>query len=93
MVKAKKDPAAPKRGLSSYFMYAKVHRETIKARIGKTKKSGEVIPVTEVIKAIAAEWKECSDKSEYEDMSAKDKERYARQLAQYNREGKFDVEE
>ena len=93
MVRAKKDPAAPKRGLSAYFMYAKVHREEIKGSIGKNQKPGEVIKVTEVMKAIAKEWNECSDKSDYKDMAAKDKERYAKQLAQFNREGKFDVEE
>jgi len=93
MVKAKKDPAAPKKGLSAYFMYAKVHREEIKARIAKTKKTGQVTKVTEVMKTIAKEWNTCSDKSEYEEMAAKDKERYAKQKEQFDKEGKFDAED
>jgi len=93
MVKAKRDPSVPKRGLTAYFMYAKVHREAVTARIAKTKKGDKAPAAPEVMKAVAREWRALTDKSEYEKMASDDKLRYERQQEQYEKEGKFDAEE
>uniref|UniRef100_A0AC35EXZ6 HMG box domain-containing protein n=1 Tax=Panagrolaimus sp. PS1159 TaxID=55785 RepID=A0AC35EXZ6_9BILA len=66
----------PKGALTAYFCFMRENRETIK--VDGTQKT--------FVKAAAAEWKKLEDKSKYEQMAKEDKERYQRELAEYNRQ-------
>ncbi|CAD5210802.1 unnamed protein product [Bursaphelenchus okinawaensis] len=70
----KKDPNAPKRALSAYFIWLKENR----ARITKPG-----MKVGEVTKLAAKEWNSLSDKSEWEKKAEDDKKRYQREITAY----------
>jgi hypothetical protein len=76
--KKKKDPNAPKRGLSSFMFYSKERRAVLKVKQPD-------IAFGEVAKKIGAEWKKLSDskKSEYQKLAEKDKQRYLKEMANY----------
>lgn len=69
--KLTKDPNAPKRPLSAFFLYCKDERAKVKARM-------ENVRVIEVNKELARRWSECTEdqKFKYEVLSAIDKARY-----------------
>ena len=76
MPKAAKDPNAPKRPLTAYFMWLKENREKIKqANPGMT--------VIEISKAAGVQWNALKDKTRWEKMAADDKVRYERDMAKY----------
>lgn len=87
--RTKKDPNAPKRNLSAYFFFAKVHRASVKEDLTRLN-NGDAPRVTEVMKVIAQRWSQCHDKQMYEEMAAKDRLRYQKQLAQFNQHGTYD---
>lgn len=78
--KKTKDPNAPKRALTAYNFFVSENRESIKAKMPESATNAEVF--TEVGK----KWKALSDKNKgkYNKMSAKDQERYAKEMEKYN---------
>eukprot|EP01025_Chloroclados_australasicus_P058477 TRINITY_DN7346_c0_g3_i1.p1 TRINITY_DN7346_c0_g3~~TRINITY_DN7346_c0_g3_i1.p1 ORF type:complete len:212 (-),score=70.78 TRINITY_DN7346_c0_g3_i1:221-856(-) len=76
--RAKKDKNAPKRGLSAYMMYSNEKRNEVKEKFPD-------LGFTEIPKKIAEMWKGLSaeEKQPYEDMAAKDKKRYEREMEAY----------
>lgn len=79
-VKKVKDPNAPKKNLSAYFHFAADKRPEIK-------EENPGIVITEQAKKIGILWKalEKEDKEPYEKLAEKDRERYAKELAAYNK--------
>jgi len=77
-VKRKKDPNAPKRGLSAYMFFANDNRE-------KVREDNPGIKFGDVGKLLGERWKELSDKERkpYDDKAKADKERYENEKARY----------
>ena len=82
-VKKVKDPNAPKRAQSAYFIYCGDKRQEV---MEKMKKDGK-IDVTAVSKELGVMWKNVSDKDKksYEKKAKKDKERYAKEKEEYDK--------
>jgi len=76
--KRKKDPNAPKRGLSAYMFFANDSRD-------KVREENPGIKFGEVGKMLGERWKELTDKEKkpYEDKAKADKERYETEKAAY----------
>jgi len=79
--KKKKDPNAPKRGLSAYNYFMKENREPIKSKMG------DKVSNADLMAEIGKQWKELSDrkKAKYEKMADKDKKRYEKEMEAYNK--------
>jgi len=77
-VKRKKDPNAPKRGLSAYMFFANDNRQ-------KVRDEHPGIKFGEVGKLLGEMWKELTDKDKgpYEAKAKADKERYESEKARY----------
>jgi len=77
--KKKKDPNAPKRGLSAYMFFANDQRE-------KVREDNPGIAFGAVGKELGERWKALTDeqKAPYEAKAAKDKKRYEEEKANYN---------
>eukprot|EP01024_Parvocaulis_polyphysoides_P036602 TRINITY_DN3254_c0_g2_i2.p2 TRINITY_DN3254_c0_g2~~TRINITY_DN3254_c0_g2_i2.p2 ORF type:complete len:386 (-),score=105.33 TRINITY_DN3254_c0_g2_i2:399-1454(-) len=75
----KKDKDAPKRNLSAFMFYSMEKREA-------AKKANPEMKVTEVSKVLAEWWKTVSaeEKAIFEEKAAKDKERYTKEMEEYN---------
>jgi hypothetical protein len=71
--KTKKDPNAPKKGLSAYMFFAKETREQIK-------QSNPEAKFGEIGKLLGEAWKELVDKSKYEQLAKEDKVRYESEM-------------
>jgi len=80
--KAKKDPNAPKRGLSAFMYFSNAERP-------KLKEEQPDLPFGEVGKELGVRWKSISDKDkkQYEDKAAEDKIRYTKEKAAYDKKG------
>jgi len=78
VAKKAKDPNAPKRPQSAYFLWLNDNRPAIK-------KAHPDASITEVAKIGGAQWRKitAAEKKKYEDLNAKDKERYAKEAAAY----------
>jgi len=76
--KKKKDPNAPKRGLSAYMFFANEQRENVRAE-------NPGIAFGQVGKVLGERWKALSDKQRapYEAKAATDKKRYEDEKAAY----------
>ncbi|KAF2500020.1 hypothetical protein BU16DRAFT_522875 [Lophium mytilinum] len=76
--KAKKDPNAPKRGLSAYMFFANEQRD-------KVREDNPGIKFGEVGKMLGEKWKALSEKNRgpYEAKAATDKKRYEDEKAAY----------
>ncbi|GAB7350501.1 hypothetical protein MBLNU459_g1095t1 [Dothideomycetes sp. NU459] len=76
--KKKKDPNAPKRGLSAYMFFANEQRE-------KVREDNPGIKFGEVGKLLGEKWKALNDKQKtpYEAKAAADKKRYEEEKAAY----------
>ncbi|XP_054754664.1 high mobility group protein 1 homolog [Lytechinus pictus] len=79
----RKDPDAPKRNLSAFFIFSGEHRASIKS----------VHPnwsVGDIAKELAVRWRSmgANDKVKYENGAAKDKERYIKAMAEYKAKAK-----
>ncbi|KAI9864445.1 MAG: Non-histone chromosomal protein 6 [Vezdaea acicularis] len=85
--KAKKDPNAPKRGLSAYMFFANEQRDNV-----RTENPG--ISFGQVGKVLGERWKALSEKQRapYEAKAAQDKKRYEDEKASYNAGGDDDEE-
>jgi len=86
--KKKKDPNAPKRGLSAYMFFANEQRENV-----RTENPG--IAFGQVGKVLGERWKALSDKQRqpYEAKAAADKKRYEDEKAVYNEQAAGPEEE
>ena len=80
--KKEKDPNAPKRPQSSYFLYCNERRVTLK-------KEKPELSMCEMTKELTKEWKALTEKQrkKYDDMQVKDKERYEKEMQSYNKGG------
>lgn len=74
--KRKKDPNAPKRALSAFFCFCNDERPKVKA-------AHPGYSVGDIAKELGRRWESCPNKSKYEAMANKDKERYEREMAAY----------
>ncbi|KAH7139402.1 nucleosome binding protein [Dendryphion nanum] len=85
--KKKKDPNAPKRGLSAYMFFANDQRD-------KVREDNPGIKFGEVGKLLGEKWKALSEKQRtpYEAKAAADKKRYEEEKAAYNAAGDEDEE-
>ncbi|KAF3483801.1 non-histone chromosomal protein 6 [Arthroderma uncinatum] len=77
--KKKKDPNAPKRGLSAYMFFANEQRESVR-------EENPNITFGQVGKVLGERWKALNDKQRvpYEEKAATDKQRYEDEKAAYN---------
>ncbi|KAL4785689.1 high mobility group box domain-containing protein [Aspergillus varians] len=78
----KKDPNAPKRGLSAYMFFANDNRE-------KVREDNPGITFGQVGKMLGEKWKALSEKDRkpYEEKAATDKKRYEEEKAAYQAAG------
>jgi len=76
----KKDPAAPKRPLSAYFLFCGEARGVVKTEMPE-------LSTTEVSKELGKRWEACTERSRFEQLAVKDKERYAKQMEEYKGAG------
>jgi len=78
--RAKKDPNAPKRGLSAYLFFCKDKR-------GDVLKKEPTLGITDVAKKLAIKWNKlsASDKKPYEKQAAEDKLRYEKEMKKYTK--------
>ncbi|KAI8912776.1 high mobility group box domain-containing protein, partial [Gorgonomyces haynaldii] len=76
--KKEKDPNAPKRPMTAFLYYSQDHRQAIIAT-----NPGQ--PISEVAKLLGEKWKTATpqEKMRYEEMAARDKDRYNREMANY----------
>ena len=81
-VKAPKDPNKPKRGKSAFMFYCDKYRPNL---IAAQKKIGKV-KIGEIAKKLGADWKKLKEnqKKPYDKAAAKDKERYEKEIGEYN---------
>jgi len=86
--KKKKDPNAPKRGLSAYMFFANDRRE-------KVREDNPGIKFGDVGKMLGEQWKSLTDKEKtpYEAKAAADKKRYEEEKAAYTAGGDDEEEE
>merc|ERR1712150_313723 len=77
--KRKKDPNAPKRNMSAYFLYSVHIRPTVK-------EENPSASFGEIARIISAQFKELSPKERagWDEKAAADKERYQREMAEYH---------
>lgn len=75
-----KDSAAPKKPKSSYLCFCEKNRAEVKKQLGDSANFASVV------KKLASNWKEVSDKSEFERLADLDKERYTSALEAYKAE-------
>jgi hypothetical protein len=80
--KANKDPNAPKRPLSAFFLFSQDERPDIK-------KKSPSLSVGDMSKEIGARWKKVSDdtKKRYEQKAAVEKQKYEQRLSEYKKSG------
>lgn len=78
--KKQKDPNAPKRNLSAYLLWLNDKRAKINAALPAGSSPNDVTKQAGVL------WKKVSakDKKKYDDLAAKDKERYMKEVEAYN---------
>lgn len=86
--KRKKDPNAPKRGLSAYMFFANDNRDTVR-------EENPGITFGQVGKVLGEKWKALSSKQRepYETKAKADKQRYEDEKASYNNAGDEEEEE
>ncbi|GAX28452.1 high mobility group protein B3 [Fistulifera solaris] len=76
--KAKKDPSAPKRNMSAYFLFSIDERPRVKEENPDASFGDIARMISERFKTLSA-----SEKKIWETKAAEDKERYAREMAEY----------
>tara|TARA_Y100001935_G_scaffold71012_1_gene59326 strand:+ start:171 stop:593 length:423 start_codon:yes stop_codon:yes gene_type:complete len=90
-VKKVKDKDLPKRPNSAYFIFSNEKRPSL---MEKSKKENGKVNVTDVSKELGKMWKELNAKKKkpFEDKAAKDKERYEKEMAEYNAKKQAEAE-
>ncbi|KAL8916940.1 MAG: hypothetical protein Q9208_008261 [Pyrenodesmia sp. 3 TL-2023] len=86
--KKKKDPNAPKRGLSAYMFFANDNRDSVR-------EENPGITFGQVGKVLGEKWKalNATQRKPYEARAAADKERYESEKASYNNAAEEEEEE
>jgi len=86
MVKKPKDPNAPKKNQSSYFIFSNERRAQLAAK-HKAEKPDEKVSITAISKIISAEWKEIDPqiKKGYEAQAAAQKVKYQEEMEVYKK--------
>jgi len=82
-MKFKKDPNKPKKPKSGFLFFCDEHRPKM---IETQKKKNKKIVIGDIAKELGKKWKKLSDsqKAKYGEMNEKDKERYNKELEDYN---------
>ena len=82
-IKAPKDPNKPKRAKTAFMYYCEQHRPAL---LENEKKKGQKINIVNIAKALGKSWKKLKDgyKGKWNKLALKDKERYEKQIADYN---------
>jgi len=75
-----KDPNAPKRALSAFFMFCGEERAKVKAK-------HPTFGIGDIGKELGKRWEACTNRTKFEAMAAKDKERYEKENAAYKKSG------
>lgn len=78
--KKDKDSNRPKRPTTAFMIWMNENRENIK-------KDNPNLKITEIAKKAGELWKDLKSKSKWEEKAAKDKERYAAEMKEYNEKG------
>jgi hypothetical protein len=76
----KKDPNAPKRGLSAFFCFCNEERPKVRAKYPS-------YTVGDIAKELGKRWEVCTNRAKFEEIAAQDKKRYERELAAYKSGG------
>ncbi|KAI9301038.1 putative high-mobility group non-histone chromosomal protein [Cunninghamella echinulata] len=81
--RTKKDPSAPKRGLSAYMFFSQENRETVKTENPNA-------TFGEIGKLLGEKWRtlEEEEKKKYVALAEKDKQRYEKEKADYQGKSK-----
>ena len=85
-IKAQKNPNAPKRAKSSYMFYSEEHRVKVQTKLKKKNPNYKGSLMGLVSKELGAQWKKLKSeqKSKYEKLAQKDKERYVAEMEEFN---------
>jgi len=75
-----KDPNAPKRSLSAFFLFCSEYR-------GEIKKANPSYTVGDIAKELGKRWETTPEKAKFEAKAAKNKEQYDKDLAAYKAKG------
>lgn len=87
-VKAPKDPNKPKRGKTGFMFYCDKHRPKL---IEKARENGGKVEIGKIAKILGDGWKKikAKDKAKYDALAKKDKDRYEKEIAEYNEKNGF----
>tara|TARA_B100000282_G_C31642055_1_gene448991 strand:+ start:349 stop:765 length:417 start_codon:yes stop_codon:yes gene_type:complete len=87
-IKAPKDPNKPKRGKTAFMYYCEKHRPKL---INEAKENGQKIEIGKIAKILGKSWKKikAKDKKTFDELAKKDKERYEKEIAEYNEKNGF----
>ena len=82
-IKPYKDPNRPKRAKTAFMFYCQKHRPAL---MEKQKKKNKKIEIGKIAKILGENWKKIKDKekSEFIALATADKERYDKEIAEYN---------
>merc|ERR1711991_382726 len=82
-MKIKKDPNKPKKPKSGFLFFCDEHRPKM---IETQKKKNKKVVIGDIAKELGKKWKKLSDsqRSKYNTMNEKDKDRYSKELETYN---------
>ena len=82
-MKFKKDPNKPKKPKSGFLFFCDEHRPKM---IETQKKKNKKVVIGDIAKELGKKWKKLSDsqRSKYNAMNEKDKDRYSKELETYN---------
>merc|ERR1711990_830058 len=81
--KRKKDPNAPKRPQTAFFVFSAKHREEVKGELGDGARVGDIA------KELGRRWKDLTDedKIEYSQEAERQKVEYDKKMKEYREEG------
>ena len=82
-IKAPKDPNKPKRAKTAFMYYCEEYRPAL---LDKEKKKGQKINIGNIAKQLGKSWKKLKDgdKGKWNALALADKERYEKEIADYN---------
>ena len=82
-IKAPKDPNKPKRAKTAFMYYCEQYRPSL---LEEEKKKGQKINIGNIAKQLGKSWKKLkdADKSKWNALALADKERYEKEIADYN---------
>jgi hypothetical protein len=80
-IKKMKDPTLPKKAKSGFMFFCDEHRPTL---IDAQRKKNKKVVISEVAKELGKKWGALKSKTKYDKLAAKDKERYAEAMSEYN---------